>query len=212
MGTPGPNCPGGLIKDDGSAETGWGWVPTAIRGQYLQELNSGELPTRFLDRICICWLRTRQDADLDFDIVIYGQQADLPAAVPFAVVPAQVRGLPQGVPNATFFEFALPNIEVPAGTFYIGPRWNPSLDQFFFVCADTTATTPPTNLWFIDDRAEGWDNTFTTTDPIFANHRAALIRPVAGSRIALDVPVGATALAILILALATAGLLRLWKL
>ncbi len=104
---------------------------------------------------------------------------------------------------------------MPAGTFYVGARWNAMVDQFFFVCADTTPSTPRTNLWWIDDRAEGWDNSFTTIDPIFAQHRAALIRPVAAPVAAVDgtvdVPIGANALALLVTALAAAGLIRLWR-
>ncbi len=212
---PGPSCDEGLIKDDGTVETGWSWVPSVIRGEYVQEFNSGELPTRIVDRVCLCFLRTRDDADLDFDLVFYRQHPEgVPEAVPFAVVPGQVRDLPMGVANSRFVEVATGGVEVPAGIFYVGARWNASIDQFFFICADTTPATPRTNLWWIDDRAEGWDNAFTTIDPIFAQHRAAMIRPVAAAVTEIqgvDVPVGASGLVVLALGLAAVGLLRLWR-
>lgn len=212
---PGPSCDEGLVKDDGTVETGWSWVPSVIRGEYVQEFNSGELPTRVIDRVCLCFLRTRDDADLDFDLVFYRQHPEgLPEALPFAVVPGQVRDLPMGVAQSRFVEVEVGGLEVPAGTFYVGPRWNASIDQFFFVCADTSPGTPRTNLWWIDDRAAGWDNAFTTIDPIFAQHRAALIRPVAvpvSGVEGVDVPVGPTGLAVLALVLAAAALLRLWR-
>jgi hypothetical protein len=219
LGTPpGPSCDEGLVKDDGTAETGWGWVPTAIRGEYVQQLNSGELPTRYIQKVCLCFLRTMADDDLDFDLVFYKPNTDgLPDSIsPFAAVPGQVRDLPLGVANPVFVEVVLPApVEVPAGTFFVGARWNPSVDQFFFLCSDSSPSTPPTNLWFIDDRSDEWDNTFTTTDPIFVNHRAALVRPVALEDATgiegVAVPVGTNALALLAIVLAAAGLFRLWR-
>lgn len=187
---PGPSCNDGVVKDDGSVETGWGWVPTATSGQYVQEFHSAEFPTRTLDRLCLCFLRTRQDADLDFELVFYRDTEGQPEPLPFAVVPGQALGLPDGIAGATFVEVDLPEIEVPIGTFYVGPRWNPGVDQFFFLCADTTPTTPRTDLWFIDDRAEGWDSALTTIDPLFAAHRAVMIRPVSFQGNAVDVPIG----------------------
>ena len=206
---PGPACQDGVIKDDGTVETGWGWVPTAISGQYVQEFHSAEFPTRTLDRLCLCFLRTRQDADLDFELVFYRDTEGQPELEPFAVVPGQALGLPEGVAGATFVEVDLPNVEVPVGTFYVGPRWNPSVDQFFFLCADTTPTTPRTDLWFIDDRAEGWDSALTTIDPLFATHRAVMIRPVGVQGNAVDVPVGTSAAALLALLLAVAAVFLL---
>lgn len=187
-------------------------MPSVLRGEYLQEFNSGELPSRYLDKLCICFLRTRDDADLDFDVVLYRDAGDVPDRTPIASVPGQVRNLPQGVANGQFVEVDLKGMEAPAGRFYLGARWNAMVDQFFFVCADTTPTTPRTNLWWTDDRATDWDNAFETFDPIFATHRAALIRPVAGPAIqGVDVPVGGGALALLASLLAAAGLFRLWR-
>ena len=60
--------------------------------------------------------------------------------------------------------------------FYIGVQWNPSEDEFFFVCADQTPTTPAVDGWFIDDRADGWTSVLETSDPIFDDHRAMMIR------------------------------------
>lgn len=193
-------------------------MPTAIRGEYVQQFNSGELPSRYIDRVCLCFLRTQADADLDFDLVFYRPNGDgLPDGItPFAVVPGQIRNVPLGVANPAFTEVEVPTpVEVPAGIFFVGARWNPSVDQFFFLCSDTTPSTPPTNLWWIDDRSDEWDNAFTTTDPIFVNHRAALVRPVALEDATgiegVDVPVGSNGLALLAIVLAGAGLFRLWR-
>jgi len=186
-------------------------VPSVIRGEYVQEFHSSEFPSRVLDRLCICWLRTRTDVDIDFDLVFYRDVEGQPDEKPFAVVPASAQDVPLGVANGTFYEIPLPEVEIPLGTFYVGPRWNAQVDQFFFLCADTSPTTPKTDLWFIDDRAEGWDSALTTIDPIFAPHRAVMIRPVARGA-AVDIPIGATALAVLALVLATCALVRLWKL
>lgn len=204
-------CADGVVYDDGSTETGWGWVPSAIQGQYVQEFSGADLPTRELEKICICFLRTSVDADIDFDVVFYRDEDGRPAREPFATIPAQGLGIPQGVANATFIEVPLPGVEVPVGTFYAGPRWNPSVDRFFFVCADTTPTSPLTDLWFIDDRAEDWDSALTTEDPLFQFHRSVLIRPVASGTVPIELPLGFTATALLAVCLACAGFYLLWR-
>ena len=88
-------------------------------------------------------------------------------------------------------------------------RWNPSADRFFFVCADTTPEAPRVNLFFRDDRASGWDNAFETSDPIFLDHRAVLVRARSRTRSLVDVPaLGAAGLAALVILLGLAG----WRL
>jgi hypothetical protein len=181
-----------VVKDDGSVETGWGWVPSVLSGEYVQVFERSEFSSGGIESVCVCWLRTRPDDSIDFDVVFYRDDVAKPGqpeATPFAVVPAHASGVPLGIVGQ-FYEVDVSNVELPPGTVYIGPRWDASIDQFFFVCADTTPTTPFTNVFFIDDRAKGeWSNIAETNDPIFALHRAILVRPVPRPVFAVEIPV-----------------------
>jgi hypothetical protein len=212
--TPEPACADGVVKDDGSLETGWGWVPSVIEGEYVQVFHSSEFENREVEAVCVCWLRTREDASIDFEVVFYHSVPDdedgdpQPAEAPYAVVPATAAEVPRGIVGA-FTEVGFRPVGIPSGELYIGVRWNPSVDQFFFVCADTTPGTPRVNLFFRDDRAEGWDNAFETSDPLFVDHRAVLVRARSRRSTIVDVPaLSAAGLGILAALLAAAG----WRL
>ena len=203
-------CADGVVKDDGSVETGWGWVPSVIEGQYVQEFHRDEFVSPGLLEACICWLRTNNDADISFDVVLYTDVEGQPAEEPFAVVPATATDVPEGIVGA-FTKVSLAGIDLPPGTFYIGPRWDPSTDQFFFVCADTTEGNPVTDVWFIDDRAEEWSSVLETSDPLFRDHKAILVRPVVRGTVPVEVPaLPVDGLVLLALLLAIAGLY--WRL
>ncbi len=214
VGTPTPACTDGVIKDDGSLETGWGWVPSVQSGEYVQVYDRSEFRSRRLESVCVCWLRTRTDDSIDFDVVFYeesNEEPGQPAEAPFAAVPTQATSVPQGIVGA-FYQVDVRGVTLPEeGTIYIGPRWNASADQFFFLCADTTPETPFTNVFFIDDRAKGeWSNIAETSDPIFQDHRAVLVRPVAGVPAAVEIPtLGAWSRLSLVLLLA--GLAWTWS-
>ena len=182
-------CEDGVIKDDGSVDTGWGWVPSVLAGEYVQVYDRSEFSSGDMRSVCVCWLRTRPDDSIDFEVVFYADSEGQPAAEPFAVVPAHAENVPQGIVGQ-FYEVDVSGVRLPdEGTIYIGPRWDASADQFFFVCADTNKTTPFTNVFFTDDRANGeWDNIAETQDPIFIPHRAILVRPVARPAAVIEIP------------------------
>jgi hypothetical protein len=89
-----------------------------------------------------------------------------------------------------------------SGVFYIGARWNPSVDQRLFLCADKSPTTPPVPAFFIDDRAEEWEPALETSDPIFDDYKAFLIRAESAADDGFGVPAltpwGSAALATLV--------------
>ena len=162
--------------------------------------------------VCVCWLRTAGDDEIDFEVVFYRAVRDLegdlePAEQPYIAIPATTADVPQGIVGV-FSEVQVPAVRIPYGEFYIGVRWNPSADPFFFVCADTTPETPRTNLFFRDDRASGWDNAFDTNDPLFRDHRAILVRAQPWPKtIPVEVPaLGATGMALLAALLGWIGL------
>jgi len=170
-------CVDGVVKDDGVPETGYGWVPSVVEGVYVQEFHSDELANRRLEKVCVCWLRTREDDSVAFDVVLYQDAGGIPAMVPFAVVPALATEVPTGVASGgRFFDVDLTGVTAPLGTFYAGVRWNPSLDQYFFLCVDKSPETPEVNGFYIDDRSTEWGSVFGTPDPVFTGHRAMMVR------------------------------------
>ena len=181
-------CAGGLVRDDGTVETGYGWIPSVVDGQYVQKIAAAELPSTRLDKVCVCWLRTRNDSEIDFDVVFYTERDGMPREVPYAAVPAHAAGVPAGI-GGRFYTVDVSAVELAPGTSYVGVRWNPSLDQFFFVCADTSPATEAVEVFYIDDRARGWTSVFASADPIFAAHRAMLVRVAARLPTVLDIPV-----------------------
>ncbi len=211
------DCAGGVVVDDGSAETGYGWVPSVIEGEYVQEFDTGDFTSRRLRSVCVCWLRTRPDQTIDFEVVFYRQVTDpenaerlIPAAEPYAAFPASAEVLPEGI-TESFFEVYVGDMAIPVGQSYIGARWDASADQFFFICADTTESTEPVDVYFRDDRAEGeWVSVFESNDPIFDDHRALMVRALPGPVAAVDVPVlGGLGLVLLAVTLSTLALAKL---
>ncbi len=175
-------CAGGAVKDDGSVETGYGYVPSAVWGQYVQEFDSAELATRELSEVCVCWLRTREDSDLDFEVVFHADQNGRPAQQPYHSVPATATEVPKGVEAAgRFYPVDVSGVTLPEGTSYIGVRWDPSASTFFFVCTDTSEETEWVNVFSAEDRSPRWTNVKDSRDPIFVPHRAILVRAAAAN-------------------------------
>lgn len=209
------------MLDDGVPESGYGWVPSAIEGEYVQAFDTGTLSQRVLDAACVCMLRTGTVDAIDFEVVVYasrevvddqGEVRVIPEAEPFAAVPARLDGVPTGV-QANWIEVPLDGLRLPLGRFYLGARWDPSVAVRFFVCVDQTETTDVVGGFFRDDRSEGiWTSVFATNDPIFIPHRSMLLRLRGSDVPALEVPalspVGLAALAAGLMLLGLLGLAR----
>jgi len=203
---PGPGCEDGLVLDDGTAETAYSWVPSAVWGEYVQTFPAGPLVSSHLDSVCVCWTRTHADDSLDFEVVVYSGSQAYPGRQELFSFPASLDAVPEW-PDAIFVEVQAPPDAPPlsAGGHHIGVRWNPSADQFFFVCADQSATDTPVAGFFRDDRSDGeWGSILDTSDPIFADHAAMMVR-VRAHRVPWIPTVGPTGLMILVLLLAISG-------
>ncbi len=175
--SPEPACAGGAIKDDGTVETGYGYVPSAVMGVYLQELHSDELSSRELSEVCVCWLRTRADDSVDFEVVFYEDLGGRPSNQPYAKVRSTATEVPKGVEAAgRFYSVDVSGVTVPEGASYVGVHWNPSASKFFFVCTDTNEETEYTTVFSAEDRSPAWTNIKDSRDWIFRPHRAILLR------------------------------------
>ncbi len=170
-------CAGRAVKDDGSVETGYGYVPSATMGQYVQAFDAGELEAGKVEAVCVCWLRTRDDGDLDFEVVFYRDAGGRPEAEPYAAVAATATDVPRGVEAAgRFYEVDVGGVALPPGRSYVGVRWDPSASTFFFVCTDTSEETEWVDVFSMEDRAPRWTNVKDSRDPIFEPHRAIGVR------------------------------------
>lgn len=209
FGPPSPACEGGVILDDGSAETAYGWVPSVVDGRYVQTFQTTAFRSRQLESVCICWTRTRTDEDLDFNVEIYRDTGEGPELQPMASIPASINSVPQW-PKTAFVEVDVTHggVQLPTPVVHIGVSWDPSLDEFFFVCADHSAATPQVDGYFIDDRAKEWTSVLEARDPIFQSHRAMLVRARADPE-AVGPVVGGFELTALSAFLALIGWLRL---
>jgi hypothetical protein len=174
-----PMCAGGVIKDDGQLETGYGYVPNASSGIYLQEYDAAELPNPALDHVCVCLLHKRTDTVLDFEVVFYEKKEGKPAEEPYATRPGHAEGVPLGKESGgLFYDVDVTGVQVVPGTSYIGLRWNPTVDPFFFICADHGPDSKVTPGYQRDDRAAGWLSILGSPDPIFMKHKAMMLRVV----------------------------------
>jgi hypothetical protein len=172
-------CSDGIVLDDGSAETAYGWVPTVVWGEYVQTFDLSAYGPTVLDTLCVCLSRTAGDDSIDFEVEVYVDGPGQPAPSPAYTVPASAEGVPEW-PEGRFYTIELGDAAraVPGAVQHIGIRWNPSVDQFFFICADHSPTDNPAGGFFRDDRASGWGNVLDTSDMIFDDHRAMMIRAV----------------------------------
>lgn len=173
----GTACAGGAIYDDGSVETGYGYVPSAKMGIYLQEIDSSDLPSRELSEVCVCWLRSRDDDDIDFEVVFYPDLGGRPSKEPYAKAIGNATEVPKGTKAAgRLYSVDVSDVTLAEGKSYVGVHWNPSVNQFFFVCTDTSEETEYTTVFSAEDRSPAWSNIKHSKDPIFAPHRAILLR------------------------------------
>lgn len=205
------DCTDGVVLDDGTLESGYGWVPSAVDGRYVQQFELEDFRSRKMEEFCICWTRTRADEDLDFVVELYRDRGGRPALFPEASVTASAAMVPS-FPDGEFYSIDVSQIDMKAvtNTFYLGVRWNPSVEDYFFVCVDQSDPTPIVDGWFIDNRADEWASVLESTDPIFDEHRAMLIRARAAEGYFPLVPtISEWGILILVLVIAAIGILVL---
>lgn len=174
-------CEGTVGFDDGSFETGYGFVPSAQWGIYLQRFDAPELGGQDLEEVCVCWLKTRGDATADFEILIWDETDRKLAPAAFATIPGSAEDIPTSKEEAgRLFPVEIDDVTLPEAPFWVGVRWNPSEENFLFVCADHGSDEPaegePIPAVFQEDRAGGWADVLTARDPIFHGHRALGVR------------------------------------
>ena len=172
----GVNCSGGHIHDDGVAENGYGWNPSAGNPSgFATKFVPTTYPYKFT-KFCVAWTRVASGpANHTFTIYQWQSVGGLPGPVMDSIVVTAV-----GVPTwttVTIFDFDLPSTwaQVTSGDVYIGVMWNPVTVSGIYVGADQSTTTP---LW------PGYAKTATAAwapiQTFFSGYRALLTRAEGG--------------------------------
>ena len=80
---------------------------------------------------------------VSFHVELYRDRGGRPARSPEASVEAVATMVPT-FPDGAFYSVDVSDADMhaPTDVFYLGVRWNPSEDGFFFVCVDQTAEPP----------------------------------------------------------------------
>lgn len=178
-------CARAVALDDGGIETGYGFVPSAEWGLYLQRFDLPALRGVELEAVCVCFMKTRGDTDADFELVFYAEEDRRLPPQPYAVVAGSVDDLADDKKLAGRFD-AIPVDGVrfsEKGPTWIGVRWDPSVENFFFVCADQSRSEEEAGREAIpvvlqEDRRPQWADVIGNRDPIFTGHHAIGVRPV----------------------------------
>lgn len=135
------SCSDGTRHDDNSFEAGYGFSTTQSRGTYVMRIDPPTTPAR-LESACVCFLRDGTDDQITFSINVWA--ADGPGGTPGTLLGRLPSQVASGIPDntATFFRYDLSSLGIVAdGPVFIGPSWRPSVDQNFYVCADTNGPT-----------------------------------------------------------------------
>lgn len=170
-------CGGGAVFDDGTVETGYSFVPNATDGMYVQPLNSSQLASRQLSKVCVCFLKTRGDDSAFFRVVFFNDIGGAPHPYPYAAVNAKATDIPKSVEDAgRFYEVDVTGVEIPEGVSYVGVRWNPSKSPYLFTCTDTSEETAKTPVYFREGPRPRWKTNERTKDPVFRPHRSIMLR------------------------------------
>ncbi|MCG8462247.1 MAG: hypothetical protein MI919_38680 [Holophagales bacterium] len=174
-----PDCTEGFALDDGTVENGYGFVPSSKWTTYLQRFDSSDLPGRQVERVCVCFLRTREADAVDFEVVFHRNRVGRPALESYASVPGKAVEIPKGVESGgKFYAVDVSGVTLPEGPSFIGVRFDPSQGRFVFLCSDKSETESPAPGFQMDDRSKDWTDVLNTRDSTFFDHRAAMIRVV----------------------------------
>lgn len=152
--------PGWVVRDDGTPENGLGWDPNVVSdGTYVDRFDLGPPGGDAVTRVCLRLARLGSDSSLDFDVTFW--TLDGPGGDPNTLlgsVPATATGVPSGLPGQ-LYEVDVSGLGLPAqGMVGVGPRWNPQVDQDFFLLTDEGLASPFTDPMGSSDGGASWDN------------------------------------------------------
>lgn len=135
---------GTAIFDDGTFESAITWGPgTAPLVTWAMRVDP-PFPASRLEEVCICWtiLTYPADDEVSFDVAVWDAMG--PGGAPGNLI-GKLRQVATGVPAlpaSQFYRYDLASLGIrTTGPLYIGPAWDPTEDQFFYACIDTSPAT-----------------------------------------------------------------------
>ena len=201
----GPQCVGGLVYDDNTFETGYGWNPGRGIGKWVMLMTPASYPFT-INQVCVALTKNSSGtANWIFDIVVYDITG--PGGGPgnlLAAIPNQTAVNVPVWPTVAWFDFT--NLTgIPAiisGSVYVGISWDPETMNGHYIASDESTTTtqrpgygyilsawtPITNYFSlykaIGVRADGTTQTYThnidvgpfLSLPGVSNQRASVIK------------------------------------
>jgi hypothetical protein len=130
------DCIGGEIYDNATFESGLGYFDVES-GTIVQKFTPASYPFKY-NKICIALTNTEDDADLEFNLVIYKADGDQgkPGFL-LSSIPSIANSIPDW-PECSFFSFDISSDSpiILAGSVYIGINWNSMLEDGFAICKD----------------------------------------------------------------------------
>jgi len=176
----GNDCAGGEIYDDGTAENGYSGNPALVSSfEGVQLFTPAAYPATY-DTVCVCLTTIAAGGptlSLDIEVRDDDGAGGSPGTL-LGALPVMVATIPT-FPATAFFEFDVTSLglNIPSGTVWIGVRWNPMAFPSRFVCADESPATPLHPGFVNFNTGSGWQ----TTQTVFPNYRAKMIRAIPGT-------------------------------
>jgi hypothetical protein len=169
------SCVGGVTYDDGSFESGYR-IPFAADARFVQRFTPSAYPAT-LTHACACWANT-DAAGMAFNFVFYrddglgGQPGTLVGTLPGTVLAGSF-----GQQMYKDVDCTDTKITIDQGSIWVGTEWNAASNFHFFICADTSPSTPQATALKSDNAGLNW-TPVEFIDPAF---RALGIRAVIGA-------------------------------
>ncbi len=159
------DCADGLVYDDGTFENGYGasLEQGDTASEYVMRIDPPP-NARGLEKICVCWTKNGADSSVVFDLNFYAVAQD---GTPGALLASHSTAA-FGVPSFSghrFYAYDLRALLLPADEpLFIGPSWDPGLDERLFICADEDGPSSQTGYHTKDIATGGPDRKLGEVD------------------------------------------------
>jgi hypothetical protein len=166
------NCSDGTIHDDNSFEAGYGFPTDQPRGTYVMRIDPPATPSQ-LDSVCLCFLRDSTDNEIQFDLNVWASNG--PGGGPGTLLGRLSSRVAAGIPEntPTFYRYNLSALGIVVdGPVFIGPSWQPSVDQNIYLCADNNGPTSKPGYFSLSSN----ENTPPASPINFPNYRTLGVR------------------------------------
>lgn len=167
-----------VIHDDGEAENGYGWYPSAVYGKMADPFAPPSYPAT-ITTVCLALATDRAtDVPLDFNLAVYKKAAGGgPGAVmgtkSFTGNAVSISGTPF-VPAFEAFDISDLGIEITSGEVFISVEWEPLPEhEGIYLAADESQSTPLAG-GYLEAENEPWQ----PIGNLHSAYRAMFIRAV----------------------------------